>query len=232
MSVKIVHLEQPRPREPGNSRADYVGEMIREAIRDGHYKPGEHIPETDVASWLAVSRTPVREALRRLEAEGLLTFASWRGAVVAELDRQQVSELYAMREVLEAAAARLAAQQIGNVELDILGDLHAKSTSALADPKNLAALNRQFHSTIYNAAHNRYLVETLSSLRNSLALLRGTTLSDRARAERALEEHGEIYAAIRARNADAAEEEARRHIRGAHMARVQMMLQASDKRGN
>lgn len=135
MSVKIVHLEQPRPREPGNSRADYVGEMIREAIRDGHYKPGEHIPETDVASWLAVSRTPVRKALRRLEAEGLLTFASWRGAVVAELDRQQVSELYAMREVLEAAAARLAAQQIGNVELDILGDLHAKSTSALADPK-------------------------------------------------------------------------------------------------
>ena len=97
MTDKVVPLKKnQKPKSSGRqgSRADQVSEKIREAIRHGKYTSGDHIRETEVAEWLQVSRTPVREALRRLESEGLLTFESWRGVVVANLDRQQISELW------------------------------------------------------------------------------------------------------------------------------------------
>jgi DNA-binding GntR family transcriptional regulator len=147
-----------------------------------------------VADWLSVSRTPVREALRRLEAEGLLTFVPWRGVVVAEL---QVTELYAMRTILEGAAARLAAQHVGEAEIDLMEGLLARAKAASGDAEALAAINRQFHQAIYAGAHNRYLMQSLETLRNSLALLRGTTFSMPGRAKAAQREHAAILAAIK-----------------------------------
>ncbi|MHA1599659.1 MAG: GntR family transcriptional regulator, partial [Alphaproteobacteria bacterium] len=202
----------------------YVKERIREAIQAGRYQPGERIRETEVAEWLEVSRTPVREALRRLESEGLVTFMSWRGVVVADLDRQQVSELYAMREVLEGAAARLAARHIGGAEIDLLEVLLARADARREDSGALAAINRQFHETIYAAAHNRYLTQTLEQLRNALALLRGTTFAVPGRAATAAAEHVAILKAIRDRDPDAAEAAARAHIAAAQRARLQLLL--------
>jgi DNA-binding GntR family transcriptional regulator len=226
---KVVELPKRVRRRAGGSaasRADYVKERIREAIQAGRYLPGERIRETEVAGWLEVSRTPVREALRRLESEGLVTFVSWRGAVVADLDRQQVSELYAMREVLEGAAARLAARHIGDAEIDLLEALLARADACREDPDALAAINRNFHETIYAAAHNRYLMQTLEQLRNALALLRDTTFAVPGRAGTAAAEHRAILEAIRSRDPGAAEAAARAHIAAAQRARLQLLLEA------
>ena len=182
----------------------------------------------EVAAWLQVSRTPVREALRRLETEGLLTFEAWRGVVVADLDRQQVGELYAMREVLEGAAARLAARHIDDCEIDCLEILLERAEAASADPEALAAINRQLHEAIHGAAHNRYLTQTLEQLRNALALLRGTTFALPGRAEAAAVEHRAIVTAIRERDPEAAEAAARAHIAAAQRARLRLLMEESD----
>ena len=209
------------------SLAEFVQQQVRQAIHGGRFGPGERLRETEVADWLAVSRTPVREALRRLEAEGLLTFVPWRGVVVAELDRRQVTELYAMRTILEGAAARLAAQHVGEAEIDLMEGLLARAKAATAsggDAEALAAINRQFHQAIYTGAHNRYLMQSLETLRNSLALLRGTTFSVPGRAKAAHREHAAILAAVKARDADAAEQAARDHIRAAERARLRLLF--------
>ena len=233
MKGKIVKLPKQGKRKEsgaGNSRADYVKDCIREAIQSGRYQPGERIREVEVAEWLEVSRTPVREALRRLESEGLLTFVSWRGVVVADLDRQQVSELYAMREVLEGAAARLAARHIGDAEIELLETLLARADTLHDEPDTLAEINRQFHKTLYSAAHNRYLTQTLEQMRNSLALLQGTTFAVPGRAESAAEEHYEILEGILNRDPDAAEAAARKHIAGAQRARLQLLMEAESQK--
>jgi DNA-binding GntR family transcriptional regulator len=206
------------------SLAAFVQQRVREAIHAGRYGPGERLRETEVADWLAVSRTPVREALRRLEAEGRLTFVPWRGVVVAELDRRQVTELYAMRTILEGAAARLAARHVGEAEIDLMDGLLARAKAAGGEAKTLAVLNRQFHQAIYTGAHNRYLMQSLETLRNSLALLRGTTFSVPGRAKTAHRAHAAILAAIKARDADAAEQAARDHIRAAERTRFRMLF--------
>jgi len=207
------------------SRADWVRDRIHDAIRSGRYEPGERIREAEVATWLEVSRTPVREAMRRRESEGLLTFESWRGVVVADLDHQQTSELYAMREVLEGAAARLAARHIDDIEIELLDMLIKNADRARNRPEELAQINRQFHETIYGAAHNRYLTQTLEQLRNSLALLRGTTYAVPGRAETAAQEHRAVAEAIRQRDPEAAEHAARSHIASAQRARLYMMME-------
>ena len=227
MTDKVVTLPKRTRRRAGgagNSRADFVKERIREAIQTGRYQPGDRIRESEVAEWLKVSRTPVREALRRLESEGLVGFQSWRGVVVADLDRKQVSELYAMREVLEGAAARLAARHIDEAEIDLLEACLARADACGDDPDAQAAINRQFHETIYAAAHNRYLTQTLEQLRNALALLRGTTFALPGRAQTAAAEHWKILEAIRSRDPDAAEAAARTHIAASQRARLQLLV--------
>src|SRR3954464_13201192 len=99
------------------SRSDLVYRKLREAIETGDLKPGQRVMEVEVAAWLDVSRTPVREALRKLEAEGMLAMEPRAGLVVASLTRQAMMELYVMREVLEGTAARLCARHASDVEL-------------------------------------------------------------------------------------------------------------------
>lgn len=228
MSQRVIKF--PKRKQRGKSstatgpRADLVQEKIREAIHSGKFQPGERIREMEVAQWLNVSRTPVREALRRLESEDIVTFASWRGVVVAELDRRQIAELYAMRQILEGAAARLAAQHISATELDLLKRIQSQATNKSLTPEVLAKLNRKFHEVIYVSTHNRYLLQMLNSLRSALALLQGTTYALKGRTETAASEHHSIVETIEARNPDAAEAAARTHIEHAERARFQMLF--------
>jgi DNA-binding GntR family transcriptional regulator len=228
MKTKLV--KNPKKKGSGEparqeSRADQVYDRILQAVRSGRYQPGERLREAEVASWLEVSRTPVREALRRLESDGLLTFESWRGVVVSDLNRQQISELYAMREVLEGAAARMAARHIDEAEIELLGLLMEQSEAAVDDSQRLAKLNRKLHQTIYAAAHNQYLSQTLKQQENAIALLRGTTFELPGRAETAASEHRAIVNAICNRDADAAESTARIHIANAQRARLRLILE-------
>lgn len=206
------------------SRAEFAYTRLRAAIHDGRIKPGDRVREADLAEWLGISRTPVRDALKRLETDGLLTSAPRRGLVVAELDQQQVSELYAMRDVLEGLAARLAAQHATPAEIAAMRDLLERQTRTPHDDlPSLARLNRLFHEVVYRAARNRYLVDVLDSFERSLALLPGTTYAAAGRPAVALEQHSALLAAIERRDAAAAETRARTHIRDAERIRLRML---------
>lgn len=203
------------------SRADFVFESLRDAIADGRIAVGERVREIEIAQSLGVSRTPVREALQRLHERGLLVFGAGRGLVVAGLSQHQVLQLYAMREILEGSAARFAAQHATETDIVILYRLQRELANAAPDAGALAALNRQFHQAIYEAAHNQYLQQTLNMLHDSLALFHNTTFRMPVRRSDSDEEHRRIVAAIERRDPNGAEEAAREHIRRAQRTRFE-----------
>jgi DNA-binding GntR family transcriptional regulator len=202
------------------SRAEFVYESLRDAISDGRIAGGERVREDEVARKLGVSRTPVREALRRLQQRGLLVIYAGRGLVVAELSQQQIVELYAMRESLEGTAARFAAQHATAAEIVILYQLQEKLRTAKGDAVRIS-LNRHFHQAIYEAAHNRYLMQTLDSLNDSFALLRSSTLRTPNRRRGSDDERLGIIAAIEKRDPELAEKMARVHIQQAQRTRFE-----------
>lgn len=204
------------------SRAEHAYQMLFQAITQGSLKPGGRILEAELASWFGISRTPVREALKRLESEGLICTAPRRGMIVARLDLQAIMELYQMREVLEGTAARLAAQQCSDAEVYNLRELLDQEYSAQHDPAEQAIKNRAFHNAVYLAAHNRYLLKSLNSLRDAMALLGPTTYMLHNRPQIALTEHAAIVQAIENRDGAAAERAAREHIRAAQKARIRL----------
>lgn len=211
------------------SRGEEAYQKMREAIQSGQLKPGARLREVELAEWLGSSRTPVREALNRLQTEGLVVQEPRRGMIIAELDHSMVSELYFMREVLEGTAARLAARHASDVEISMLREIAERDKNLASEPLKLAKNNRMFHETLYRAAHNRYLLKTLSMLQESLALLGPTTLAMPGRASSAYEEHDALVQAIERHDAQAAEEMSRAHIRSAHRARMKMMFEQMDE---
>ena len=208
----------------GGPRGEFVYKALLDGIRAGRILPGDRIREEDVAQSLGVSRTPVREALQHLQARRLVEMAPGRGIVVVELSTQQVMELYAMREVLEGAAARFAAQHALPAEIAMMRELLDAFDAARGDPTRLARINNSLHRTIYEAARNRYMHEALSNLEDALSLLQNTTFSLPERHEFGLAEHRAIVAAIESRDSEAAEAASRLHIREAQGARLRMLM--------
>jgi DNA-binding GntR family transcriptional regulator len=196
---------------------------IRAAIRSGQLAPGLRLTETDLAARFGVSRTPVRQAIARLEAEGLLTHEARRGLTVTRPDHAQIVELYVMREILEGAAARLAAQHATETEIEALAELLAAEPAAFGDAARLAEINQRLHGLLYLAAHNRYLLRSLELLAATIALL-PSLLTEGARAEAAHAEHVAILDALRRRDGDAAEAAARAHARAAQRHRLAWLL--------
>jgi DNA-binding GntR family transcriptional regulator len=197
---------------------------IRAAIQNGRLRAGDRLSEADVAGWLGVSRTPVRDALKRLESEGLLSSARRRGLVVAELDQQQVTELYAVRDVLEGLAGGLAAKHATSAEIAAMRELLERQARTHADDlPALARLNQLFHDVVCRAARNRYLTNLLDTLESSLALLPGTTYSAPGRAATALREHTTLVDAVERHDQDRAQHVARQHMRAAEGIRLRMI---------
>lgn len=208
--------------QPAGSLAAQAYASLRGAIEAGELRPGMRLREEDLAVRMQMSRTPVREAVRRLEAEGFFARES-RTLVVASLDHQAVSELYAMREVLEGTAAAFAARHASDSEIVGLRDLLAIEADLLARPQELARHNERFHSALYGAAHNRYLLKTLNALRDARALLGPSTLLDPVRAAQAHAEHEALVTAIEAHRPAEADEAARLHIRAARRERLRRL---------
>lgn len=209
------------PISKANTQAHAAYQELKKKILTGFFTGSDRLREIDVAELLKMGRTPVREALKRLEDEGLLTHESRRGLVVTTLDQQAVSELYAMREVLESAAAAFAARHATDAEIANM-ELILQEHGAGADP---VELNQQFHQAIYGAAHNRHLIRSLQSLTDSTYLLGRSTLASQARADVAHQEHAELLDAIRNRDAERASSMARDHIRNALLERLKMLRQ-------
>lgn len=180
--------------------------------------------EIEVADWLKVSRTPVRDAIRRLEGEGMLQYEPRHGLVVARLDRQAVMELYVMRETLEGTAARLCARHASDMELLDLAELVERERAIGSNPEAAAQHNRLFHEAIHRGAHNRYLEKSLAAVNDSMWLLGKPLMLLPHRAEAALTEHARIVEAVQRRNPDEAEEAARQHVRAAQRERLKRLF--------
>lgn len=198
-------------------------EKIRKEIRDRVLLPGDRLPEADLAERLGVSRTPIREALKRLEAEGIIVFGPPRGFVIAHLSSIQVMEIYAVRELLEGGAARFACERASHLDIELLKHLVAKQ-SEVKSAEAARAHNLRLHEAIYNASHNEYLMKAMTVLQDAMALLGTTTYSMPGRIQGAWLEHERIVECIIRRDSDSAEKEARRHIRESSAVRLKMLF--------
>lgn len=206
------------PRKP--APRDAYG-LILNAIDVGDFRPGDRLVESDLADRFGVSRTPIREALQRLETQALLT-RDGRSLIVASLDHTQMAELYAVRAELEGLAARLAARHGTVEEVRVLGQMVEEDRVLIDDPDALARANRRFHSQIHLASHNRYLVQQLALVHRTMALMDTTSLAVEGRGIAALEEHAAIVEAIAAGQGDAADTALRDHISRAYETRLRL----------
>jgi DNA-binding GntR family transcriptional regulator len=207
------------------SRGVKAHQILREAIATGRLKPGARVLESELAALLEMSRTPVREAIATLEAEGLVSVDGARGRIVTKLDYQSMMELYAVREVLEATAAGLAARNASEMEMVALRGMVEVEEQMLDDAGRLADHNRRFHEAIFYCSHNRYILKMLEYIQTGMLLLGQVTRVGDERRGTALSEHRAIVDAIEARDAGAAEAAIRHHVRQAQQARIQMLLQ-------
>lgn len=202
-------------------------ELILEAIDVGVYRPGDRLVESELAERFGVSRTPIREALQRLETQSLLA-RDGRSLIVASLDHNQLAELYVVRTELEGLAARLAARHAADEEISVLKDMIEEDRALLHNPSALSRANRRFHKQIHLASHNRYLVQQLDLVHRSMALLATTSLAVDGRGATALEEHAEIVSAIERRDGDAAYRALKEHISRAFETRLKHDATAMD----
>ena len=195
--------------------------LILEAIDMGTYKPGDRLVESDLADQFGVSRTPIREALQRLETQSLLT-RDGRSLIVSSLDHNQLAELYVVRAELEALAANLAARHATDEEVRVLQDMVDDDQALIGDPTALARANRRFHKQVHLASHNRFLVQQLGLVHQSMALMATTSLAAVGRDQDALAEHQAIVTAIAERNPEAAGEALKAHISKAFVTRLKL----------
>jgi DNA-binding GntR family transcriptional regulator len=196
--------------------------LILEAIEAGLYKPGDRLVESELAERLGVSRTPVREALQRLETQAMLA-RDGRSLIVATLDHNQLAELYAVRTALEGLAARLAARHATAEEVRVLQGLVDEDMALIGgDPRALSRANRRFHHQIHLASHNRFLVQQLDLVHRSMALMATTSFAAEGRDAAGLAEHAAIVRAIAARDGEAAQAALCTHISRAYETRLRV----------
>lgn len=194
------------------SQGEVAYHRLLEAIRSGQFRPGDRLRETDVAEKLTLSRTPVREALRKLESDGIVEHRPRLGAVIRTLSTPEIVELYEMRLVLERTAAQMAAKHANDAEIDMLTEINAQIDSAGHETQRAAALNQDFHRCIYLATRNRFLLASARALNNALMLLGPTTLDDEARIKTVSSQHALIIEAIRTGDQEAAGDAAQAHL--------------------
>ena len=197
--------------------------LILDSIDTGDFKPGDRLVEIDLADKFGVSRTPIREALQKLETQSLLE-RDGRSLIVSSLDHNQMAELYVVRAELEGLAAKLAAKHATDEEKRVLQDMVDNDRSLMADPTALARANRRFHKQIHLASHNRYLVQQLDLVHRSMALMATTSLAVDGRGEIALAEHQAIVDAIITGKSQDAYNCLRDHISVAYVTRLKQEL--------
>lgn len=210
-----------RTSASGGSLAQRAYQAVRTAIEEGELAPGHRISEYRVADWLKISRTPAREGLQRLEAEGLLMYQPRRGLVVASMDLESLKELFNSREIVESALAQLAAANASGPEIDLIVN-HADAEPALIEERDkMYQHNKTFHQLIRQAAHNRYLTRFAQMMEDAVAAdRRGSSLISADRRKAVLKEHRRLADAIASRDGQAAAQAARDHVRAAYDARL------------
>jgi DNA-binding GntR family transcriptional regulator len=205
-----------RLQEQGNNgtTAEAVYQALRHGIVHGDLVPGERLRSDALATELRVSRTPVREALRKLEAEGLVAHSGSR-LIVRAFSEQDLTELFYVREALEGMAARLAAENATPSEIAEIRELLEDMETACrrGDLGALRQLTAEFHQLVCRASHNNRLLQLVQTLLDSVRQIKASTLYGEGRAAQALQEHRGLLAAIESRDGERAERLAREHRR-------------------
>jgi DNA-binding GntR family transcriptional regulator len=217
MPINVIELPE------AGSRAEQLYAYLRRAIHEGDLRPNERLVEAEIAVLAGVSRTPVREALHKLQVDGLVAVTG-RGFVVGTVSADELAELCAVRETLEGMASGLAARS--RTEMDLIALRHVadqfRGAAARGDVPDLVRLNHAFHEVIWQAARNRYLARQLHALRGQIERLQPTTLAVPERQRIATAEHDAIVAAIEEQEVDQAERTTRDHFQGAMALRLAM----------
>jgi DNA-binding GntR family transcriptional regulator len=209
---------QPSPGQAERRMSPY--ETLKRAILSGELAPGQPLVETELAAWCEVSRTPIREALLRLEQDGLID-RSERGLVVRERSPEEILDVYATRLVLEATAGRVAAERRTEHDLRTLRRLVALSAEIDgSDTGAFVAANHKFHRTVWHASHNESLLDLLERLSLHLGRYPETTLAYPGRWQIARAQHSQLVDAIEARDGDEAYKVALRHFTDARDIRL------------
>ena len=181
-----------------------VAELLRQRIFRRELAPGSWIDELRLAEEYGISRTPLREALKVLAAEGLVTMKMRRGAYVTEVSDTDLADVYHLLGLLESDAAAVVATRATDTQLQQLKDLHAQLESALGDRAAFFQINEQFHTQLLTVANNRWRDQMVADLRKVMKLARHNSLLKQGRMEESLAEHRAILKALCARNAKAA----------------------------
>ena len=212
-----VNLESYKPLR------ELVLEAIREAIMNGSLKPRERLMEIQLAEELGVSRTPVREALRKLELEGFIVMVPRKGAYVADLSLKDIADVFEIRAALEGLAAGLAAERITDEELEYRERHLVEKGDAISqnDMERLVAIDTDFHEAIYRASRNERLFVIINNLREQIQRFRATSLAYPGRMKQSLEEHRIIVEAIQSRDVQGARQAAQEHIENAENSMIE-----------
>lgn len=213
-------MEQPRlvpiKLDDYKPLREIVFESLREAIIQGKLRPGERLMEIQLAEEMGVSRTPVREAIRKLELEGFVVMAPRKGAYVSDVSVKDIVDVFEVRSALEGLAAGLAAERITSEEMDQL-EMSLVKINAISE-EDLDAIvegDACFHEIIYRASRNERLTQIITQLQEQIRRFRMTSLSRPGRQKNALDEHKKIVEAISDRNVDLAQTLAREHVENA-----------------
>jgi len=178
-----------------------VSKEIEEAILSGQFKPRERLVEMDLISRFGVSRTVIREALKKLEAKGLVRAIPYRGVMVADLTVEEIEEIYFVRAELEKIAARLVLGHITQSDIQNLKKLSKEVERHLREKSHrMIEVDSEFHRAIFRACRNRYLYEMIDFLRTKAHIVRFNAWSLPHRIEQSIIEHREIIKAIEERN--------------------------------
>jgi len=212
----------------GNA-AETAYAVLREAIVSNALRPGTRLRADDLAKKLGVSKTPVREALRKLQAEELITMQPGNALTVKSISEEQLFEIYYTREALEGMAARLAAENAGQIELARLRAIHEemKATGPAGNLKQFRNLSGEFQLALFRAARNETLYRLLKHLQEQIRQFGGTTLTQPGRAKEVVAYGKALLAAIEKRDGDAAERIARENRRRTLELRVKMLRGAA-----
>jgi len=204
---------------------EVVFESLREAIIQGRLRPGERLMEAQLAEELGVSRTPVREAIRKLELEGFVAMLPRKGAYVAGISLKDIVDVFEIRAALEVLAAGLAAERITEEELDQMERylLKAAEASSDADLGTFVEVDTGFHELIYKASRNQRLFQIVTLLQEQVQRFRTVSLSQPGRQKDAIHEHRQIIDAIAERNVELAQALAKEHIENAEQSMLQSL---------
>lgn len=206
-------VSRSKAKAGAGTQSNQLAQQLEEMIFTGQLRPGEKLEEAMIAARFGVSRTPVREAIQRLVATGMVEVRRRKGTIVTQLTMPRLIGMIEMMAEMDILAARLAARRATIEERNGLKEILSRAREAVGDQKAYTRLNREFHWALYSATHNHYLEDVALRTWKVLQPYRNFRLDQPARRQTSLAEHESIYEAIRTSDGDLAGRQMASHVK-------------------